>query len=100
MWNRWANYMEATYLLFDDQYPAARTKLEAILAQKDIEENPIMVAWPILKIGMSYDLENKREKALTYYHHILEMQNGAGAQFLAQRFIAKPPKKRDPFLGY
>ena len=59
-----------------------------------------MIAWPLLKIGMSYDLENKRKMALDYYNNILEMKNGAGAQFLAEKYIDEPPERGDPFLGY
>jgi hypothetical protein len=59
-----------------------------------------MIAWPLLKMGMSYDIENKRDVAVTYYKKVLEMENGAGAQVLAERFLERPPKRGDPFLGY
>jgi hypothetical protein len=59
-----------------------------------------MIAWPILKKGMSYDLEGKRDTALGLYRQVLKMENGAGAQFLAEKCIDAAPRKGDPFLGY
>jgi len=59
-----------------------------------------MIAFPILKKGMSYDLEKKRETALDYYRQVVNMENGAGAQFIAQKCIDEASKKGDPFLGY
>ena len=58
-----------------------------------------MIAWPLLKMGMIHDLEGRRGKALEYYDRVLWMENGAGAQFLAQRFIEEPPQKGEPLLG-
>jgi hypothetical protein len=49
---------------------------------------------------MSYDLEGKRDTALGLYRQVLKMENGAGAQFLAEKCIDGAPKKGDPFLGY
>ncbi|MBW2609051.1 MAG: hypothetical protein JRC68_01760 [Deltaproteobacteria bacterium] len=98
----WANrglYLEASYYLFHDQYVKARSRLEDVLAHTDPEKDPLMTVWPLLKIGMSYDLEGEREKALAYYNRILDMENGAGAQFLAEKYIAEPIEKGDPFLG-
>ena len=100
IWENQALYLEATYHLFRDQTQQARNKLEAILSQADPELDPDMIAWPILKKGMSYDLEGKREKALEHYRQVLKMENGAGAQFLAEKCIDEAPKKGDPFLGY
>lgn len=100
IWNRYAIYLEACYYLFHNQYDVARSKLESILSQPDPEKDPFMLAWPLLKIGMSHDLEGEREKALEYYNRIIRMKNSSGAQFLAQKYINKPAKKRDPFLGY
>jgi hypothetical protein len=59
-----------------------------------------MPFWPLLKKGMSFDLEGEREIALEYYQQVLALENGAGAQFLAAKFSKSPPKKRDRFLGY
>ena len=73
--------------------------MDAILSHTDPERDPLMMAWPLVKKGMSYDLEGRREKALEYYKSILEMKNGAGAQFLAEKYIDKPAEKGDPFLG-
>ncbi len=99
-WKDRALYLEASYHLFHDQYHDARSKLEAILSHTDTKEDPLMTAWPLLKVGMSYDLEGEREKALKYYKQILEMENCAGAQFMAGKYIDKSVKRRDPFLGY
>ena len=100
---QWVNqtlYLEASYHLFREQPEQARQKLDAILAQVDPAYDPAMLAWPILKKGMSYDLEGKRDKALGLYQQVLKMENGAGAQFLAEKCIDEAPKKGDPFLGY
>jgi hypothetical protein len=100
MWQNQALYLEASYHLFRDQPGRARDKLDAILAQVDPITEPAMVAWPLLKKGMSFDLEGEREKALEIYRSILTMPNGAGAQFLAEKGIDEAIKKGDPFLGY
>ena len=100
MWANQALYLEASYHLFRNQPEQARAKLDAILAQVDPVADPAMVAWPLLKRGMSYDLEGKRDKALEIYRSILAMENGAGAQFLAEKGIDETIKKGDPFLGY
>ena len=60
-----------------------------------------MVAWPLLKIAMCFDIEQERERAKNIYQHIMDMENGAGAQFLAKKYLlSAPPKIGDPFLGY
>jgi tetratricopeptide (TPR) repeat protein len=100
IWENQALYLEATCYLFRGETQLARNKLSAILSQTEPAVDPDMVAFPILKRGMSYDLEGKREKALEYYHQVLKLDNGAGAQFLAQKCINEAPKKGDPFLGY
>jgi Flp pilus assembly protein TadD len=51
-------------------------------------------------MGMSYDLEGDREEAEKYYSRVMEMENGSGAQFLAKKLLAAPPKEKDPFIGY
>jgi hypothetical protein len=100
IWESQALYLEATYHLFRGETQRARNKLDAILSKADPALDPDMIAWPILKKGMSYDLEGKRETAMEHYRRILSMENGAGAQFLAQKCIDEAPKKGDPFLGY
>jgi len=100
LWENQALYLEASYHLFREQPEKARKKLDVILSQVDPAYDPAMVAWPILKKGMSYDLEGKRDAALSLYQHVLKMENGAGAQFLAEKCIDQAPKKGDPFLGY
>jgi tetratricopeptide (TPR) repeat protein len=100
IWENQALYLEAAYHLFRNQTQQARSKLDAILSQADPVADPDMIAWPILKKGMSYDLEGKRDTALALYRQVLKMENGAGAQFLAEKCIDGAPKKGDPFLGY
>ncbi len=99
-WEKQALYLEASHDLFHAQLEKARSKLDAILSHLDPEYDPLMIAWPLLKKGMSYDLEGNREEASSYYKKILAMKNGAGAQFLAQKYLDEPPQKGDPFLGY
>ena len=99
-WESQALYLEATYHLFRDDTQQARNKLDAILSKADPLLDPDMIAFSILKKGMSYDLEGKRDTALEHYRRVLKMENGAGAQFLAEKCIDEAPKKGDPFLGY
>jgi tetratricopeptide (TPR) repeat protein len=100
IWGNAAFYLEASHDLFHDRYDAARSKLDYILSNADPLTDPGMLAWPLLKKGMSYDIEGKREMALEFYLRIRGMDNGAGAQFLAEKYIDKPAGKKDPFLGY
>ena len=100
IWETQALYLEATYHLFRGETQKARNKLDAILSKADPVVDPDMIAWPILKKGMSYDLEGKRDTALGLYRQVLKMENGAGAQFLAEKCIDAAPRKGDPFLGY
>jgi hypothetical protein len=100
VWGSRGVYLEACNDLFHGRITEARSKLEAILALADPAADPSMVAWPQLKLGMSYDIESAREKALTYYDRILKLENGAGAQYLAEKYKKKPAKPMDPFLGY
>jgi len=81
-------------------HKGGRIKLDTLLSMADPVSDPAMVAWPVLKIGMSYDLEGQREKALEHYTRVLEMKNGAGAQFLAQKYAQNPVQPKDPFIGY
>jgi tetratricopeptide (TPR) repeat protein len=99
-WARQALYLEASHYLFHKRYSEARLKLDAILSDQDPLNDPEMIAWPLLKKGMSFDLEGKREIALEFYNQVLAMENGAGAQFLAEKFRMLSPKSDDPFLGY
>ena len=100
IWEHQALYLEATYHLFRGETQEARSKLDTILSDADPVRDPDMIAFPILKKGMSYDLEKKRETALDYYRQVVNMENGAGAQFIAQKCIDEASKKGDPFLGY
>ena len=99
IWESWGRYLEVSYHIFYNQFDEAGSLIDKILANRDPENNPYMVAWPLLKIGMIYDLKGKREKALEYYNRVIGMENGAGAQFLAQRFIDRPAAQGDPLLG-
>jgi hypothetical protein len=100
LWCRRSLYLESTYDLFHTRYSNARYKLRAILRQPDETNDPSMIAWPLLKIGMSYDLEGLRDTAERYYGRVLDMKNGSGAQFLAKKLSGQPPTKNDPFIGY
>ena len=100
LWGKRAFYLEAVYDLFQKQYHDARAKLEVILNKKDPLNDPEMIAWPLMKIGMSYDLESNREEAVNSYQEVLSMENGSGAQFLAKRLLKYPLKQNDPFIGF
>jgi tetratricopeptide (TPR) repeat protein len=100
MWERRALYMESIHDLFQNRYAAARSKLAFLLKHADPKNDPYMVAWPMIKMGMSYDLEGNRKRATEYYRIVIDMKNGSGAQFLAKRLLKYPPKKQDPFIGY
>ena len=100
LWIRQSLYLEATHDLFRENHEEARRKLDAILSMQDPVNDPLMIAYPLLKKGVSYDLEGARGTALGYYEQVMNMKNGAGAQFLAEKFIKKPAHKNDPFTGY
>jgi hypothetical protein len=100
IWENQALYLEATYHLFRGETQQARNKFDALLSKADPVLDPDMIAFPILKKGMSWDLEGKRDTALGLYRQVLKMENGAGAQFFAEKCIDEAPKKGDPFLGY
>jgi tetratricopeptide (TPR) repeat protein len=100
IWRRRVYYLEASHSLIRRQTEKARSKLDTILSQPDPELDPLMLAWPLLKKGMSYDIEGNREEAIKYYRKILGLKNGAGAQFLAQRYLDEPAQREDPFLAY
>jgi tetratricopeptide (TPR) repeat protein len=100
IWQNRGSYLEASYCLFQGRYDQARSLLETIHEKTDAQVDPSMVAWPLLKLGMIHDLEGAREQALECYRQIMELQNGAGAQFLAERYTRRPAVANDPFLGY
>jgi tetratricopeptide (TPR) repeat protein len=100
IWKSRALYLQASDCLFRGQYDIARSLLYNIRDHADPVTDPSMVAWPLIKIGMSYDLEGQRKKALAFYNRVMKMENGAGAQFLAERFIDEAPGKGNPFIGY
>lgn len=100
IWAKRSMYLETVCDLLKGYYSAARSKLHIILKGADPGNDPAMIAWPLIKIGMSYDLEGNRETATKYYRQITEMDNGAGAQFLAKKYLDSPPEKDDPFIGF
>ena len=100
LWGKRALYLEIVYDLFHKQCHDARAKLTVILNKKDALNDPEMIAWPLIKMGMSYDLEGNREEAVNYYRDVLNMENGSGAQFLAKRLLETPLRQNDPFIGY
>jgi tetratricopeptide (TPR) repeat protein len=100
IWKRRLLYLESIHDLFHFRYPAARSKLELILMQSDKKNDPAMIAWPILKIGLTYDFEGDRNTAKTYYHKVMNMENGSGAQFMAEKCLDKCPGVKDPTIGY
>ena len=59
-----------------------------------------MIGWPLLKLSMGYDLDGNRNAALRCYHQVLAMDNPAGAQFLARKYIKDPVSKGDAFIAY
>jgi hypothetical protein len=64
IWKRRALYLESTNDLFHGRYDKARKTLEKILKDPDPVHDPAMIAWPLIKIGMSYDLAGNRDQAL------------------------------------
>ena len=100
MWERRALYLESIHDLFHGLYPEARSRLRKILDHQDPENDPTMIAWPLTKIGMSYELENNRDEAAKYYDQVLNMENASGAQFVAKKLLESPLKKGEPFIGY
>ena len=100
IWINQADYLEACHDLFQFSCNEARTKLRLVLDRFDPLSDPAMGAWPLLKMGMSYDLEGRRERALEYYSRIRDMENGSGAQFLAEKFTEEPATRGDNFLLY
>jgi tetratricopeptide (TPR) repeat protein len=100
LWLRRAFYLESIYDLFHARYNEAREKIMLILDRSNPKTDPMMIAWPLVKMGMSYDLQGDRKEAVEYYQRVLKMENGSGAQFLAKRLLKSPPKAKDPFIGY
>lgn len=100
MWKNQALYLQSMEELFFGNLVQARILLWKILDDQDPENDPDMVAWPLVKLGMSYDLEDKRDMAVKFYQQVVEMENGAGAQFLAKKLLNNPAVANDPFLGY
>ena len=99
IWAKRALYLQSAYDLLNGRYAGGRKKLNVILSRQDPDTDPAMIAWPLVKIGMSHDLAGEREKATEYYSRVLDMKNGAGAQFLAKKCLENAPEKQDPFIG-
>jgi len=100
IWQKRALYLESTNHLFHGRYAEARSTLEEILKNPDPIHDPTMIAWPLIKLGMSYDLTGNRERALGYYNQVFKMKNAAGAQFVADKLLEDPIEPKDPFIGY
>jgi tetratricopeptide (TPR) repeat protein len=101
VWLRRSVYLEGIRDAYAGDCQAARARFRSLVDDPDPVNDPAMVAWPLLKIAMCYDLEGEREKAKRIYQKILDMENGAGAQFLAKKYlVGAPPRIGDPFLGY
>ena len=100
MWKRRTLYLESVNELYHGRFAQARSTLEEILKDPDPVHDPAMVAWPLIKIGMSYDLAGDRDQALSYYNRVFKMKNGSGAQFVAEKLLEEPIGPKDPFIGY
>jgi tetratricopeptide (TPR) repeat protein len=100
LWKRRSLYLESIHDLFHFRYPEARSKLQLILMQTDKEDDPAMIAWPLVKIGLTYDFEGDRKTAKTYYRKVMNMENASGAQFMAEKCLDECPGEKDPALGY
>ncbi len=100
IWKNRALYLESIDDLYHGRYAEARIVLEKILKHPDPVHDPAMIAWPLIKIGMSYDLAGNRDRALDYYNQVFNMENGAGAQFVADKLLEEPIEPKDPFIGY
>jgi tetratricopeptide (TPR) repeat protein len=100
IWKRRALYLESIDDLYGGRFAQARSTLEKILKNPDPVHDPAMVAWPLIKIGMSYDLAGDRDQALRYYNRVFKMKNGSGAQFIAEKLLEEPIAPKDPFIGY
>jgi len=100
IWKNRALYLESIYDLYHGRYTEARLKLEEILKHPDPEHDPAMIAWPLIKQGMSYDLAGNRDRARSYYNQVLAMENPSGAQFVADKLLEDPIEPKDPFIGY
>ena len=77
-WKRRALYLESIYHLYGGSFDEAREKIGSILRYQDPLDDPMMIAWPLVKMGISYDLEGKREDAIKYYNRVTKMKNGSG----------------------
>ncbi len=100
IWKKRALYLESINDLYQGRYTKARSSLEEILKNPDPVHDPAMIAWPLIKLGMSYDLSGNRDRALGYYNQVFNMENGAGAQFVADKLLKEPIGPKDPFIGY
>lgn len=100
IWRNRALYLESIDDLYRGRFAEARSLLEEILKHPDPAHDPAMIAWPLVKLGMSYDLAGDRDRALSYYNQVFKMKNGAGAQFVADKLLEEPIEPKDPFIGY
>jgi len=99
-WERRLLYLKTTRDLFHGNFASARKNLTQILNHPDPANDPTMIALPLLKTGMIYELEGNRQKASEYYRRVINMKNPAGVQFLAKRFLESSVTKGDPLIAY
>jgi len=100
IWDNTRLYLLATQALHDGRMADARGLLRTVLARVDPLRDPFMAAFPLVKVGMSHDLQGERESALDLYDRVRSMENGAGGQFLAEKYLEQPIRPEDPFLAY
>jgi tetratricopeptide (TPR) repeat protein len=99
-WDNTRLYLLAGRALYESRMADARGLLKTVLARVDPARDPFMAAFPTLKVGMSHDLQGDREIALELYERVRSMKNGAGGQFLAEKYMERPIRPSDPFLSY
>lgn len=100
IWDHMRLYLLATQALREGRPADARGLLKTVLARVDPVQDPFMAAFPLVKAGMSHDLQGDREAALDLYERARSMENGAGGQFLAEKYFEQPIHRDDPFLAY
>lgn len=99
-WERRAQYLELIHDLYHNNYTQAGEKIDLLLVSADPEHDPAMIAWPLLKKGMMYELQGDKNEADKYYNQVLQMENASGAQFIAEKYLKEPLKQGAAAIGY
>ena len=100
IWESQALYLEATYHLFRGETQQARNKLDAILSKADPVLDPDMIAFPILKKGMSYDLgRQKRHGPGVCTGRFSKWKTARALSSLRRNALTKRPRKEILSLG-